>query len=66
MGIIGSKKTPEEMLKENKRMIRKATRELERETRGLERQEQKLIQDIKKAAKEGQMVGSILMTACIF
>jgi charged multivesicular body protein 2A len=55
MGNFGSKKTPEEMLKENKRMIRKATRELERETRSLERQEKQLIQNIKKSAKEGQM-----------
>ena len=60
MGITGSKKTPEDMLKENKRMIRKATRELEREARTLERQEKQLISQIKKAAKDGQMVRKYL------
>ena len=56
MGVFGSKLTPEEMLKENKKLIRKATRELERERMGLERQEKELIAKIKKSAKEGQMV----------
>jgi charged multivesicular body protein 2A len=56
MGVFGSKLTPEEMLRENKKLIRKATRELERERMGLERQEKELIAKIKKAAKDGQMV----------
>lgn len=46
-----------ELLRENKRMLDKAIRELDRERMGLQAQEKKLIQEIKKMAKEGQMVG---------
>lgn len=44
-----------ELLRENKRMIDKAIRDLDRERMGLQNQEKKLILDIKKGAKEGQM-----------
>lgn len=53
--LFGRKKTPAEMLRENQRMLKKSQRELEREKTTLERQEKKLMADIKKTAKEGQM-----------
>lgn len=45
-----------ELLRENKRMIDKSIREIERERQGLQAQEKKLIVEIKKNAKQGQMV----------
>lgn len=48
---------PAELLRENKRMLDRAIRELDRERMGLQQQEKKLIMEIKKMAKEGQMVG---------
>ena len=45
-----------ELLRENKRMIEKSIREIERERQGLQTQEKKLIVEIKKNAKQGQMV----------
>ena len=45
-----------ELLRENKRMLDKSIRELDRERVGLQNQEKKLILEIKKAAKQGQMV----------
>eukprot|EP00887_Chlorella_sp_A99_P000885 scaffold5.g885.t1 len=53
--IFGKKKTPAELLRENKRMLDKAIRELDRERMGLQAQEKKLVGEIKKMAKEGQM-----------
>ncbi|KAI9317916.1 Snf7-domain-containing protein [Dichotomocladium elegans] len=53
--LFGRKKTPAEMLRQHQRTIVKAQRELDRERERLERQEKKLIADIKKSAKEGQM-----------
>lgn len=47
---------PAEMLRENKRMLDKAIRELDRERIGLQNQEKKTVAEIKKMAKEGQMV----------
>jgi ATP-dependent 26S proteasome regulatory subunit len=55
--LFGKKKTPAEMLRENKRMLDKAIRELDRERIGLQNQEKKTVAEIKKMAKEGQMVG---------
>ena len=46
-----------ELLRENKRTLDKAIRELDREKMGLQNQEKKLIAEIKKTAKQGQMVG---------
>ena len=43
------------MLRENKRMLDRAIRDLDRERIGLQTQEKKLIVEIKKAAKDGQM-----------
>ncbi|KVH94031.1 Snf7 [Cynara cardunculus var. scolymus] len=53
--LFGKKKTPVELLRENKRMLDKSIREIERERQGLQAQEKKLIVEIKKSAKQGQM-----------
>ena len=44
-----------EQLRENKRMINKSIRELDRERTALQNSEKKLITDIKKAAKDGEL-----------
>lgn len=54
--LFGKKKTPEELLKQNQRALNRAMRELDRERMKLEQQEKKIIADIKKMAKQGQMV----------
>ena len=56
MGNVWAKKPLREVMRENKRMINRAIRELDREKVNLERNEKKLIADIKKYAKENQMV----------
>lgn len=56
MGQFGSKKSPKELLRENKRLIQRAIRELDRERATLERQEKQLVNDIKQLAKKNQMV----------
>ncbi|KAA8581234.1 hypothetical protein FQN60_002815 [Etheostoma spectabile] len=53
--LFGKRKTPEEMLKQNQRALNRAMRELDRERMKLEQQEKKIIADIKKMAKQGQM-----------
>lgn len=53
--LFGRKKSPEEMLKQNQRALTRAMRDLDREKTGLERQEKKIIMDIKKMAKQGEM-----------
>ncbi|CAG0897588.1 unnamed protein product [Cyprideis torosa] len=53
--LFGRKKTPEEMLRENQRALNKAMRDLDRERQKMEQQEKKIIADIKKMAKDGQM-----------
>nr|CAB3452437.1 unnamed protein product [Digitaria exilis] len=53
--LFGKRKTPAELLRENKRMLDRSIREIERERQGLQAQEKKLITEIKKTAKEGQM-----------
>jgi len=57
MGLtdLFKRKTPAEMIKENQRMINRAIRELDRERTKMEAQEKKVIGDIKKTAKTGQM-----------
>jgi len=47
--------TPDEMLRKNQRALNKAMRELDREKAKMEQQEKKIIADIKKMAKQGQM-----------
>lgn len=44
------------MLRENQRLLNRAMRDLDRERQKLEQQEKKIIADIKKMAKQGQMV----------
>lgn len=53
--LFGKKKTPEEMLRQNQRALNKAMRDLDRERSKMEQQEKKVIADIKKMAKQGQM-----------
>ena len=53
--LFGKRITPEEMLRKNQRALNKATRDLDREKARMEQQEKKIIADIKKMAKEGQM-----------
>jgi len=53
--LFGRKLTPDEMLRKNQRALTKAMRELDRERVKMEQQEKKLIADIKKMAKQGQM-----------
>jgi charged multivesicular body protein 2A len=45
-----------EILREHQRTINRAVRELEREKNKLQQQEKKLVLDIKRTAKQGQMV----------
>uniref|UniRef100_A0A667WUB6 Charged multivesicular body protein 2A n=1 Tax=Myripristis murdjan TaxID=586833 RepID=A0A667WUB6_9TELE len=53
--LFGKRKTPEEMLRQNQRALNRAMRDLDRERQRLEQQEKKIIADIKKMAKQGQM-----------
>lgn len=53
--LFGRRKTPEELLRQNQRALARAVRELDRERQKLEAQEKKIIVDIKKMAKQGQM-----------
>lgn len=54
--LFGRRMTPEEMLRKNQRALNKAMRDLDRERMRMEQQEKKIIADIKKMAKDGQMV----------
>lgn len=53
--IYGKQKPLKEVLRENKRMIKRAIREIDREQLALEREEKRLVAEIKKNAKAGQM-----------
>ncbi|KAG8927662.1 ESCRT-III subunit protein did4 [Tulasnella sp. 418] len=53
--LFGRSVTPAERLRQHQRALAKAQRELDRERSKLETQEKKLIADIKKSAKAGQM-----------
>jgi len=53
--LFGRTVTPAERLRQHQRSLVKAQRELDRERAKLEQQEKKLIVDIKKGAKAGQM-----------
>ncbi|EGV63456.1 ESCRT-III subunit protein did4 [Yamadazyma tenuis] len=52
---FGKKLTPQERLRKNQRALEKTQRELAREVAKLQQQEKKLIGDIKKSAKSGQI-----------
>lgn len=58
--LFGKRVTPEEMLRKNQRALNKAMRDLDRERMRMEQQEKKIIADIKKMAKDGQMVSTVL------
>ena len=51
-----SRRMRSEILRENKRMLDRSIRDIERERMQLQQQEKKLIAEIKKTAKQGQMV----------
>lgn len=53
--LFGKRVTPEEMLRKNQRSLNRAVRDLDRERARMEQQEKKVIADIKKLAKDGQM-----------
>ncbi|KFP04732.1 Charged multivesicular body protein 2a, partial [Calypte anna] len=53
--LFGRRRSPEELLRQNLRALSRAARDLERERQKLESQEKKIIGDIKKMAKQGQM-----------
>jgi len=53
--LFGRRKTPQEMLRQNQRALNRAMRDLDRERMQLENQEKRIIADIKKMAKAGQM-----------
>jgi charged multivesicular body protein 2A len=55
MGQGGAKLTPEEQMRAHKRAINRSMRELERERTNLQNQEKKMINEIKDAAKKGQV-----------
>ena len=54
--LFGRIITPAERLRQHQRSLAKAQRELDRERTKLEQSEKKLVIDIKKAAKAGQLV----------
>lgn len=54
--LFGKRLTPDEMLRRNQRSLNKAIRDLDRERMKMEQQEKKIIADIKKMAKDNQMV----------
>ena len=53
--LFGKRLSPDEILRKNQRALNKAMRDLDREKMKMEQQEKKIILDIKKLAKEGQM-----------
>jgi len=56
------RRTPDEMVKENKRNIKRGQRDLDRDMRELERQEKQLIVEIKALAKKGDNKSAKIMT----
>ncbi|KAM9953623.1 hypothetical protein ACTFIW_006996 [Dictyostelium discoideum] len=61
MFLFGKQKTPKEVLRENQRNLTKSMREIDRERVSLQNQEKKIILDIKKMAKQGQMNSAKIM-----
>ncbi|CAK9289774.1 unnamed protein product [Gordionus sp. m RMFG-2023] len=53
--LFGKKTSPEDMLRKNQRALNRAMRDLERERTKMEQQEKRVILDIKKMAKDGQL-----------
>lgn len=72
--LFGRTVTPVERLRQHQRALAKAQRELDRERTKLEQQEKKLVGDIKRSAKAGQLVctidvlhssHSLMITGCV-
>lgn len=61
--LFGRSTTPAERLRQHLRSLQRAQRELDRERVKLEGQEKKLVSDIKKNARQGQMVRPLLSIA---
>jgi len=59
--LFGKQKTAKEILREHQRSINRAVRDIERERTSLQNQEKKIIMEIKKAAKQGQMGAAKIM-----
>eukprot|EP00026_Physarum_polycephalum_P011330 Phypoly_transcript_11545.p1 GENE.Phypoly_transcript_11545~~Phypoly_transcript_11545.p1 ORF type:complete len:211 (+),score=47.50 Phypoly_transcript_11545:292-924(+) len=59
--LFGKQKTPKEILREHQRAITRAQRDIDRERTNLQNQEKKVIMEIKKAAKQGQMGAAKIM-----
>jgi len=59
--LFGKSQTPAEKVKGYQRSIKKSCRDMDRETKNLERAEKKLMTDIKKAAKDGQVDSAKIM-----
>ena len=57
--LFGKKKSPKEILRENKRQLDRAIRDIDRERMSLQSQERKLIVEMKKMAKNNQNVSTI-------
>jgi len=53
--LFGKKKTTQQMLRENQRALNRVIRDLDRERTKMDQQEKKIVVDIKKMAKDGQM-----------
>ena len=64
--LFGKRKTASEMLRENQRLLKRTIRDLDRERMNMEKQEKKIIADIKKMAKDGQMVCLIFLYIVVF
>ena len=63
--LFGRSVTPAERLRQHQRSLAKAQRELDRERTKLEVQEKKLVADIKKNAKAGQLVRELSIVIAI-
>ncbi|KAF8931563.1 Charged multivesicular body protein 2A [Haplosporangium bisporale] len=61
MNFLFGRRSPAEALRAHQRALSKAQRELDRERMKLEQQEKKIIVDIKKSAKAGQMNAAKVM-----
>lgn len=64
--LFGRTVTPAERLRQHQRALAKAQRELDRERGKLEQSEKKLIMDIKKSAKSGQIVRVFIVLNMLF
>ncbi len=59
---IFNRKTPDDLIKENKREIRHGQRNLDRDYKELERQEAQLISQIKALARKGDNASARVLT----